>query len=100
MELLAKLFYRSYSVVRAMRSLSSATAKDAREAPRTVTLRPDTSAQIEDFAVYFNIPVEDAVNKAVAEWMETTGNVMLAYTENARRKTEARPKLTLVKPLG
>jgi len=64
---------------------------------RTVKINPEAFARIEEFAAYFNIPVKDALNKAVTEWMEATGDVMMAFTENERRKAATRSKLTLVK---
>lgn len=94
MKLLAKLFYR-ISVLRARRHASS--QSDMRSDMRTITIDPKALARIEEFAEYFRIPVEDALNKAITEWMEATGDMMMAFTENERRKVASRTKLTLVK---
>jgi hypothetical protein len=95
LRLLAKLYYR-ISVLRAKRHASSLTRNKAGEQMRAITIDPKELARIEEFAAYFNIPVQEALNKAVAEWMDATGDVMMAFTENERRKVATRSKLTLV----
>jgi len=64
---------------------------------RTIAIDPKALARIEEFAAYFNIPVQEALNKALTEWMDATGDVMMAFTENERRKVVTRSKLTLVR---
>ena len=95
--LLTKLFYRSTVFFEAMRQKSSQPQTPARRDVREIPIESETLNRIEEFATYFGIPIEEAINKAVTEWMYTTGDMMMAYTEHERRTTAARPKLTLVK---
>lgn len=78
-------------------SYRESTKADVRNELRTIAIDPKALARIEEFAAYFNISVQEAMNKAVTEWMDATGDVMMAYTENERRKVATRPKLTLVR---
>ena len=64
---------------------------------RRISIDPKAFARIEEFAAYFNISVQEAITKAVGEWMDATGDIMMAFTENERRKVATRSKLTLVK---
>ena len=68
-------------------------------AVKTITIDSDTLARIEEFAICFHISVAEAINKALREWMDGTGDMMMAFAENERRTTSP-PKLILVKRPG
>ena len=98
MEVLPQLFYRTISALRlTWRSSLLAHINMKKDTMRTITVSPEAFTRIVEFAAFYDMPVKDALNKAITEWMDTTGDVMMAFTENERRKVATRSKLTLVK---
>ena len=98
MEVLLKFFYRTISALRLTRHSSLlAHVKTKKATMRTITVSPEAFTRIVEFATFYDMPIRDALNKAITEWMEATGDLMKAFTENDRRKVVTRSKLTLVK---
>ena len=65
-------------------------------ANRTVVLSEQAYRRIEGYAQIANVSVESAASDAIAEWMNTTGELVIEALQKKRKAESARPKLTLV----
>jgi hypothetical protein len=63
---------------------------------RTIKVNAEVFDRIKAFAAFYDMPVEAAMNRALKEWMDATGDIIMANTEHKRRQTST-PKLFLVK---
>lgn len=65
-------------------------------ANRTVILSEQAYRRIQEYAQTANVSVESAASDAIAEWMNTTGELVIEALQKKRKSEAAKPKLTLV----
>ncbi len=65
-------------------------------ANRTVILSEQAYRRIQGYAQIANVSVESAASDAIAEWMNTTGELVIEALQKKRKAEAAKPKLTLV----
>jgi hypothetical protein len=66
-------------------------------ASRTVVLSEAAYRRLEGYARISGTPIECAASDAVAEWMNTTGDLVIEAIQKKRRaEAPPKPKLTLV----
>jgi hypothetical protein len=65
-------------------------------ANRTVVLSEAAYRRLEGYARISGIPLECAANDAIAEWMNSTGDLVIEAIEKKRKAEAPRPKLKLV----
>jgi hypothetical protein len=65
-------------------------------ASRTVVLSEAAYRRLEGYAQISGISIECAASDAIAEWMNSTGDLVVEAIQKKRKAEAARPKLTLV----
>jgi hypothetical protein len=69
-------------------------------ANRTVVLSEAAYRRLESYARISGIPLECAASDAIAEWMTSTGDLVIEAIEKKKKAEVPRPKLKLVWSAG
>lgn len=67
---------------------------------RTVILSEAAYRRLEGYARISGIPIECAASDAIAEWMNSTGDLVIEALEKNRKAEAPRPQLKLVWSAG
>ena len=67
---------------------------------RTVVLSEAAYRRLEGYARISGIPIESAASDAIAEWMNSTGDLVIEALEKNRKAETPRPRLKLVWSAG
>ena len=65
-------------------------------ASRTVVLSEVAYRQLEAYARVTGVSIDCAASDAIAEWMNTTGELVIEAIQKKRKAEAPKPKLTLV----
>jgi len=63
---------------------------------RTVVLSETAYRRLEAYARISDVSIECAASDAIAEWMNSTGDLVIEAIQKKRKAEESKPKLTLV----
>jgi hypothetical protein len=63
---------------------------------RTVVLSEAAYRRLEAYARISDVSIECAASDAIAEWMSSTGDLVIEAIQKKQKAEKAKPKLTLV----
>ena len=67
---------------------------------RTIKVNAEVFDRIKAFAGFYDMPVEAALNRALKEWLDATGDIMMATTEYKRRHSSTGKPFLVKRSVG